>query len=274
MKTRKTTLFVAVLFLGTALVSCQNGEKHGLSTQEEEIEQCEYENAIDSIVRNTEVETRIDAVYNYLIAHPDFIDQSDNVGYHRYSCDDYETCMLWKDCGKIRVYSIPCPPMYATICYNILQLHDKRTLDTTSLQDETGQLEELCEVKDKQGEVYYIIKTSVFAIRHGNVIEEYISAFSLKNGRLKKEKLFHANGRQYDRIEVECGGLHHPPIDYANAVLISMNHFDDNEGSPAFVIAEINKNDWPSGYGLKYQWNGNWFEYVGKCEYNLDDFFL
>ena len=50
-----------------------------------------------------------------------------------------------------------------------------------------------------------------------------------------------------------------------------MDYFEWGDGTPTFVIAEINENDWPTGYGLKYKWNGNYFEYVGKCHYEAND---
>lgn len=265
---------MAVLSLMAIMMSCRNGENNTPYSDTDELEECVYENPIDSIIHNTDEEVRFDVVYNYLIAHPNFVKQSDSVGYHKYSYDDYKECVVWKDCEDIRVYSIPCPLMYATYSRNIVQYHNNESLDTISLQDEFGQLDELFKIKNDKGYEYYILKTKAYAIRHGEVVEEYISAFSIQDNQLKKEKLFHANGKQYDIIEVVCGEERHPPLDYSNIVLISLKHFDDNDGVPMFVIAEINNNDWPTGYGLKYQWNGNWFEYVGKCPYNVDDYFI
>ncbi len=273
MNTIKLSIYIAALFLMATLVSCRNSENNYPYCDRDESEECSPENPIDSIIHITDEEIRCHEVYKYLITHPEFINLSDSIGYHSYSCDDCERCVLWKDCGIIRVYSIPCPLMYASYSYNIIQFRDKGSIDTTFLQDNIGQLDKLYEIRNKKGNVYYVLKTNAYAIRHGDVIEEYISAFSIKDGHLMKEKLFHANGRQYDVIEVVCGEERHPPLDYNSVILISLKHFDDGEGVPAFVIAEINNNDWPTGYGLKYQWNGDWFEYVGKCQYNVDDYF-
>ena len=41
----------------------------------------------------------------------------------------------------------------------------------------------------------------------------------------------------------------------------------------AFYLPMINENDWPTGYGLKYQWDGHCFQYVGKCKYDANSCF-
>ena len=88
-----------------------------------------------------------------------------------------------------------------------------------------------------------------------------------------KEKLFHAKGKEYDIIEVECGGQRDCPLDFENIDMIYLSDFEEYVDVPIFIIAEINENDWLTGYGLKYQWDGNHFEYVGKCRYDADGMF-
>lgn len=272
MNIAKTPLFIAALFLAAALASCGHGGDSA-SRQEDQQDRCPYENPIDSIIHNTEERTRFAEVCKYLIEHPEFVGRSSSAGCHRYSCDSPETMPLWKDCEAIRLYSIPCPFMYATSSHNIIQLRDSGGIDSLSLKDNIGQLNKLHALKDTHGNVHYILKTNASAIRHCDVIEEYICAFTFQNGRFTKERLFHANGKQYDNIEVSFGEDGYRPVAYSELVLISLNHFEDGEETPAFAIAEINNNGWPTGYGLKYQWNGDWFEYVGKCPYNVDDCF-
>lgn len=272
MNIAKTSFFAAALFLTAALASCRHGED-GIFRQKDKQDRYQYTNPIDSIIHNTEERTRFAEVCKYLTAHPEFVGHSSSAGYHRYSCDSLEAMPLWKDCEAIRVYSIPCPFMYATSSHNIIQFRDSGKIDSLCLEDNIGQLNKLYALKGANGDVHYILKTNASALRHSDVIEEYICAFTFKNGQFAKEKLFHANGKQYDNIEVSFGENGYRPVAYSELVLISLNHFDDGEKAPAFVIAEINDNSWPTGYGLKYQWNGDWFEYVGKCPYNADDYF-
>lgn len=261
------TLFFASLFF----VSCRNGENGNLFSDMSESEDGEYENPIDSIIQNTTEDIRWDEVYRYLTNHPDFVNQSDSTGY-RYLCDDCERQMVWKDCGDIRVYSIPCPTMYATCCCNIIQFRDNGRLDTGFFENNDGGMENLYAIRNRLGKTYYILKTRIDVEHQGMIVWECISSFSVERGHLVKENLFHAKNRKYDCVEVECGGQRYLPLNYQNVVLISMSQFEDGVDNPAFVIAEINSNDWPTGYGLKYEWDGTWFEYVGKCPYDVDGF--
>ena len=94
----------------------------------------------------------------------------------------------------------------------------------------------------------------------------------MQGNRLVKEKLFHAKERQYDNIEVCCGGHRYLPLDFGEMVLIGIEETEESGDVPMFVIAEINDADWPTGLGLKYVWKGDCFEYVGKCKYDANGY--
>lgn len=263
--------FVVVVLATIVMVSCGNNENtHQGLNRVDPIEYI-YENSIYSIVQNTDEDIRFDEVYSYLTTYLDFINKSDSIGYHRYTSDDCDRGVLWKDCGDIRIYSIPCPSMYSYYCRNIVQFKETGRIDTSFLNDNAGEMERLYRIKNKSGKDFYILKTRLDVQHQGTIAWEYISAFSIEKGQLVKEKLFHTRSMQYDMIEVECGGQRYIPLDFEDIVLIGMDYFEWGESTPTFVIAEINENDWPTGYGLKYLWNGNYFEYVGKCHYEADD---
>ena len=268
MKTSFFTQFVTAFLMLFAIVSCGN---HVNNDYEEEVDECGYSNPIDSIVSQTTEDIRLDEVYKYLIAHRDYIDNSDSVGYSS-SCGGYDNSLLWKDCGEIRVYSIPEISIHAILCSNFVQFKGKDgRIDTLFLEDNYGELEDICKIVSRNGKTYYFLKTKTLVCHQGAIKTECINAFSIENGRLVKEKLFHTKTKQYDAIEVECGGQRYLPIDYYHAVLICMDDFDGTyDNQPRVVIAEINENDWPTGYGLEYQWNGEWFDYVGRCNYDAD----
>ena len=265
---------IAIVLVSVTIASCGSNKNNDY----EKTEECIYENPIDSIVQNTEEDVRFNEVYNYLTTHPDFIGHSDSIAYQRFSCEgnaDYDRCMLWKDCGDIRVYSIPCPSVYSSLasyCCNIVQHKKTGIIDTVFLHDNFGGMECLYKIKNKSGKTIYIIKTRLDIEHQGIIVWEYINAFSIDNGKLENENMFYAKSGQYNSIEVECGGQRYLPLEYNDVVLIYLDNFDRNdEDVSTVVIAEINENDWPTGYGLKYQWNGNWFEYTGKCLYDLDE---
>ena len=74
-----------------------------------------FANPIDSLVYYMEQERDEDdyiefnrdprKIYEYLMTHPDFVKNSDSIGHKNYR-SRYETYLLWKDCGDIRLYSI------------------------------------------------------------------------------------------------------------------------------------------------------------------------
>ena len=266
---KESHFLVSLLMVSIIIFSCNNKETYNCQDIGSlASEECKYNNPIDSIVQNTEVDVRFDEVYSYLVSHPDFITDSDN---HAYRGD----ALLWKDCGNIRIYSIPWESIYSALGNNIVQIKGKacnNRLDTAFLRDNVGRMDNLFKVTNQVGKTYYILKTSTFTVHQGVIQWECICAFSIEKGKLVKEKLFHSKSGQHDVIEVECGGQRELPLYYDNVILICLDNIEEeDDGVPVVVIAEINKNDWPTGYGLKYQWNGNWFEYVGKCLYDVND---
>ncbi len=232
-----------------------------------------FENPIDSIIGSTNVETRMEEVYKFLANYPDFINNSDSVGYYCLRDGTYDKIMIWKDCGLFRIYSIPCETLYASLCYNFIQYKDSGILDTFLLDDEKGGMDEFFEVKSKNGEMYYVFKTSYIVCHQGLIRWEFISAFTIKNGHLVNEKLFHTNRASYDRIEVEAGGQRYAPLVYNELSLIGLSGFEEKKDIPTIVIEVVNDNDWPTGDGLKYEWDGSCFKYVGKCKYDADGYY-
>lgn len=266
MKTSYFSHLIVLLFVLATLASCAN---KGFDDQEE-VDGKHFDNEIDSIVENTDNERLFDELYGFLISHPDFVANRDTMRHYSWG-EGY----LWKNCGEIRVYSIPWwPDHYSVYGRNIVQLKGmdgKYRLDTAFLEEEVGLMDELLTIRSREGKTYYIMKTSASTIHQGYSVWESIRAFSIKNGRLSKEKLLHAKSGNYDAIEVLCGGQRYMPLNYNEVMLICLDNFEDRiYGAPTVVIAEINENDWPTGYGLKYEWNGEWFEYVGKCHYDTD----
>ncbi|MBO7490642.1 MAG: hypothetical protein J6T88_10225 [Bacteroidales bacterium] len=272
MKTISFFRFIAAVSVLVLMASCGSNKNN----ESEQTDDYCFDNPIDSIVvHNADVSNLFDEVYGYLDSHPDFPSNSDSVGYHYYACNDLDGALLWKECGNVRVYSIPWESIHSALGYNIVQIKDKDgsyRLDTTFLNGDAGRMDNLFKITNQMGKTFYLLKTSAFTLHQGATRMECISAFSVENGKLAKENLFHTKSWQYDRIEVECGGQRELPLDYSDIVLICMDNFEeDNGATPLVVIAEINENDWPTGYGLKYRWNGDWFEYAGKCRYDADE---
>ena len=271
MKAISISRFIAAMSVLVLMVSCGSNKNN----ESEQTDDYCFDNPIDSIVvHNADVSNLFDEVYGYLHSHPDFPSNSDSVGYHYYACTDLDGALLWKECGNVRVYSIPWESIHSALGYNIVQIKDKDgsyRLDTTFLCEDYGRMDDLMMVVNRVGKTYYLLKTSVSTLHQGATQRQFIRNFSLENGNLVKENLFHTKTRQYDKIEVECGGQRYIPLDYGAVDLICMERYDDyDDGVPVVVIAEINENDWPTGFGLKYRWNGDWFEYVGKCHYDAD----
>ena len=270
MKTRSFCLVIAAMLVMVFPMSCNNG---GERPEGVEVEKCEPLNPIDSIIDSTVTDERLSEVYKYLLQHPDFVVNSDSVGYHRWGSDEDDVKMIWKDCGNVRVYSIPEDHPHASYHQNFVQfIRPDGGIDSTFLNDNAGGLEELFSLRCSDGKTVYILRTSLFYGHQGNTKCENISAFSMQGNRLVKEKLFHAKERQYDNIEVCCGGHRYLPLDFGEMVLIGIEEAEESGDVPMFVIAEINDADWPTGLGLKYVWKGDCFEYVGKCKYDANGY--
>jgi len=270
-------LVVSIFVAAGMLLSCQNKEKCVEKQDDEDssefIEETEYiyDNPLDSIVHYTLADNRMEKVFKFLSSHPDFVNSKQDIGYHTYSNGVVEPSdMLWKDCGKVRVYSIPLESIYTTFYYYIVQYKGVQgVIDTLSLQDVEEHMKELIEIKSKDGKRYYLLATNQFVEHQGTFLRETIYAFSLGKDGLVKENLFHSKNGQYDHIEVNCGGQRYCPLDYSSISLIQMPGSECNITEvPTVILAMINENDWPTGYGLKYQWDGYCFQYIGKCKYD------
>lgn len=197
--------FAALFFASVALLSCRhnvNSSQNQDTETNDDVVLCE--NPIDSIIHNTLTSNCFTAVYDYLIENPDFLTASEKIGYHNLRYDESPNVMIWKELGGIRIYSIPEESNYTTYCHNIVQIKcgDRIRIDTAFLNDNVGWIEDLFEIKGQDSKNYYILKTCIYIAHQGDIYNEYLNAFSLEEGHLVKEKIFHANGMQYDKIEV------------------------------------------------------------------------
>lgn len=258
------TTIMAMLFL----VSCKGGsERQEVALEEGD----EYLNPMDSVVRNTVTYNRLGEVYGYLTRHPEFVHSSDSVGYGRSGAGNDDSTMLWKDCEGLRVYTIPEDSHRASYHLNFIQFRNgEGRIDSTLLEDNAGGVVGFVSLKGRDGKIYFLVKTDLYYGHQGTAKCERICAFSIQGNRLVKEKLFHARGRQYDDIEVCCGGHRYFPLDFRETVLIGMNDYRFEGGDPVLVITEVNDADWPTGNGLRYEWKGDCFEYTGKCSYDAN----
>lgn len=265
MKTHRIAYpLIVITFIG--MMSCNS--HRGYSSEED------YANPIDSIIHNTFEDARLEDVVEYLVTHPQFLQESEPVGYVKYNSDVYiEQEQIWADGEEFRIYSIPYSTNYSTNHNTFVQYKKDGSINFHFFEDCLGSLEGLYRIHGKNKSSFYIIKTVLDVDHQGSIKWEFINAFSFKNGRLEKEQIFHANNKLYDSIELQCGGQRYLPLDYNSLSLISMNDFEGRYETPSIIIAEINNRDWPTGRGLKYEWKGDWFEYVGKCDYDANGMF-
>ena len=246
------------------LASCNNtknaDEGRNNGETDDEVTAVVFKNPLDSILQSVGIWEGFDTVLDFLYNNTEFSKHCDSIGYY----SDEEDCLLWKDCGEIRVFSIPRETIHSALGYNVVQIN-KGELDTILLNEITGRMDNLYQLKGVNGREYYILKTSGATDHQGVSFWENICAFSLDKGRLLKETLFQTKNKQYDNIDVECGGQRNLPLDYNQLELINCSQKTE------VVIAEINEMDWPTGYGLHYKWNGTCFKYVGKIPYDAYD---
>lgn len=167
----KSFMLVVSMFVAAGMqLSCQNKgkcvEKQDDGDSSDFIEETEYvyDNPLDSIVHYTLTHNRMEKVFKFLSCHPDFVNSKQDIGYYTYSNRVVEPSdMLWKDCGKIRVYSIPLESIYTTFYYYIVQYKGVQgTIDTISLQDIEERMKELLEITSKDGKTYYLIATDQY----------------------------------------------------------------------------------------------------------------
>lgn len=270
-------VFVTVVVAAAILLSCQNKGKEVNKVDGDGVDTVQdagrsFDNPIDSIIHSVHIWDCYEEVCRYLLNHPDFVKRSDTVGYYQLD-DDFEPDLLWKDEGDVRVYSIPSELHYALLSRNIIQ--DKKTgaLDTLSLQDEMGCMKDFNKIKSTEGKTYYVLRTSVFVVHQGANLRETLSAFSIENGTLVNEKIFRTKNANYDQIEVDCGGQRYCPLSFDQIDLVGLFNFEESDDVPTVVITNINENYWPTGDGLKYQWDGHCFQYVGKCKYDANGYY-
>ena len=180
--------------------------------------------------------------------------------------------------GRISIYSIPSDEYcgYANYYCNTIKYKNYKNqtvLDTMLLHDDFGSIVDIYQVSASNGKPYYLVKTEFGVLHQGIVVSETIHALSFnEKGELVKVPLFKTRKASYDEITVSCGGQRWLPMDFDELCLIYVDADFDNNNIERILLAEINENDWPTGYGLEYTWNGNCFAYQGKCKYDANEF--
>lgn len=179
---------------------------------------------------------------------------------------------------QVCIYSIPINEYcgYAIGCRNIIRYMNNKNqmvVDTILLHEDEGTIMDLYRVTTTDGKPYYLVKTEFGVLHQGIIVSETIHALSFnEKGELVKVPLFKTRKASYDEITVSCGGQRWLPLNFEELCLV---YVDDNIGDKniqRIVLAEINDNDWPTGYGLEYTWNGNCFAYQGKRKYDANEF--
>lgn len=180
--------------------------------------------------------------------------------------------------GRISIYSIPSDEYcgYANYYRNTIKYRNYKNqtvLDSMLLHDDFGSIVDIYQVSASNGKPYYLVKTEFGVLHQGIVVTETIHALSFnEKGELVKVPLFKTRKASYDEITVSCGGQRWLPMDYDELCLIYVDADFDNNNIERILLTEINENDWPTGYGLEYTWNGNCFAYQGKCKYDANEF--
>lgn len=179
---------------------------------------------------------------------------------------------------QLSIYSIPFDENcgHAVYCRNIIRYknnENQTVVDTVLLYDDIGAVVDMYRVTAINGKPYYLAKTEFGALNQGIVVMETIHALSFnEKGELVKVPLFKTRKASYDEITVSCGGQRWLPLDFDELCLVFVDAESDNKDIQRIVLVEINENDWPTGYGLEYTWNGNCFAYQGKCKYDANEF--
>lgn len=180
--------------------------------------------------------------------------------------------------GRISIYSIPSDEYcgYANYYRNTIKYRNYKNqtvLDTMLLHDDFGSIVDIYQVSASNGKPYYLVKTEFGVLHQGIIVSETIHALSFyEKGELVKVPLFKTRKASYDEITVSCGGQRWLPMDFDELCLIFVDADFDNNNIERILLAEINDNDWPTGYGLEYTWNGNCFAYQGKRKYDANEF--
>lgn len=180
--------------------------------------------------------------------------------------------------GRISIYSIPSYEYcgYANYYRNTIKYRNYKNqtvLDTMLLHDDFGSIVDIYQVSASNGKPYYLVKTEFGVLHQGIIVSETIHALSFnEKGELVKVPLFKTRKASYDEITVSCGGQRWLPMDFDELCLIFVDADFDNNNIERILLAEINENDWPTGYGLEYTWNGNCFAYQGKRKYDANEF--
>lgn len=272
----KRAVFFALLLAASTIAVCQNtGFDGGLYNEPDSMV---FSNPIDSLVYYMGLEREDDdyrkfnrdpqKICEYLMAHPDFVKNSDSIG-HNKNCNEYETCLLWKDCGDIRIYSIPYLTLRGMAYRTIVQFREDGRVDTSFFEVELGGMEDIHQIVDRKGKKHYFLITRYYYEYFGDVLYHGIDAFSVENGNLVDDSVFYKDGKISDGLGEQCGDMGEPiPVNLSGIWLVNFIKADDYY-PPRLIIAETTP-IWPTGKGFRYRWNGYYFEYVGIDKYNCN----
>ena len=269
----------ALLLAALTSTACQNTEYGNDSNNE--ADSPVFANPIDSLVYYMEKERDEDdyiefnrdprKIYEYLMTHPDFVKNSDSIGHKNYR-SRYETYLLWKDCGDIRLYSIPYETNRGMAYRTIVQYREDGRVDTSFFEDELGGMEDIHQIVDRKGRKHYFLITRYYYEYDGDVLYHGINAFSIENGDLVDDSVFYKDGRFTAGLGEQCGDMAEPIlVDLEGLNLVDFIEADDYY-PPRIIVAETSP-VWPTGNGFRYRWNGFYFEYVGIGRYNCNGVF-
>lgn len=247
---KKLFLYVLATVLSFAAVSCQNSnDESNQDIIDKGNKAPEISRMLDQIP-DEDMDLHRNTVYNFLIKGG--CDDFDN---DIFCYSDHNISWVTSSDRNMRVYSSGCANF---ICYK----HENSIVIDTCTIDGFEFIKTIDIVKsgDKK---YYLLDMEFYVVHQGVIYGEEIYAFSIDGGKLKHEKLFRTAKKSYDRISVQCGGQRWLPLNYNNTELI---YYSKNYN--AVYITEVNERDWPTGRGLKYEWNGQYFKYVGMCNYD------
>lgn len=275
---RKTVFFALLLVISTSAVCRNTGYESGLYDEPDSLV---FANPIDSLVYYMEQERDEDdyidfnrdprKVYEYLMAHPDFVKNSDSIG-HKNHRSRYETYLLWKDCGDIRIYSIPYETFHGIAYRTIVQYKEDCRVDTSFFEEEIAGMEDIYQIVDRKGKKHYFLITRYYYEFDGDVLYQGINAFSVENGDLVDDSVFYKDGKFTAGLGEQCGDMAEPIlVDLEGLSLVYFIEADDYY-PPRLIIAETTP-QWPTGKGFRYRWNGFYFEYVGIGRYNCNGVF-
>lgn len=129
--------------------------------------------------------------------------------------------MLWKDCGDIRVYSIPYETNRGMAYRTIVQYREDGRVDTSFFEEEIAGMEDIHQIVDRKGKKHCFLITRYYYEYNGDVLYHGISAFSVENGDLVDDRVFYKDGKFTNGLGVQGGDITEPvPLDFERILLV------------------------------------------------------